>query len=161
VQVVSELPSRDDAAVRQRRRWEHGQLASMLQAGTALVAAGLRRLNPGLVALGADLLVPPLALLTLWIMGLLVLSALFALVSDMWLPVAVTAAVTAVLAAGVLVAWLRHGRELVPLRYAAAIPLYVLRKIPMYVAFSTGARQQSWERSERSQSRPTAEKPES
>jgi cellulose synthase/poly-beta-1,6-N-acetylglucosamine synthase-like glycosyltransferase len=160
VRVVSELPSRDVAAFSQRRRWEHGQLASMLQAGTTLVAAGLRRLNPGLVALGVDLLVPPLALLTLWIMGLLVLSALFAVISGMWLPLAATTAVTAVLAAGVLAGWLRHGRELVPLRYAVAIPFYVLRKIPIYLAFSTGARQQSWERSERTRGRSGANKPE-
>jgi hypothetical protein len=88
-----------------------------------------------------------------------VLSALFAVVSNFWLPLAATTAVTAVLAVGVLVGWLCHGRELVPLRYATAIPLYVLRKIPLYLAFSTGARQRSWERSERTRGRSGAKKP--
>src|SRR5260221_169762 len=43
VRVSSELPESDRAALGQRRRWEHGQLATLRQYGPRLVMEGLRR----------------------------------------------------------------------------------------------------------------------
>ena len=61
--VESELPEADDAAMKQRRRWEHGQLQTLVKYGPRLVLGGLLRARPDLVGLGLDLVVPPLALL--------------------------------------------------------------------------------------------------
>src|SRR4051812_20531378 len=65
VQVSSELPEGDDVALGQRRRWEHGQLSTLLQYAPRLIGAGLLRARLELVAMGLDLAVPPLALLVM------------------------------------------------------------------------------------------------
>ncbi|HVZ34487.1 MAG TPA: glycosyltransferase family 2 protein, partial [Polyangiaceae bacterium] len=60
--IRSELPTRDQAQRGQRRRWEHGHLATLIAHGPRLVFEGITRADRDLLALGLDLLVPPLTL---------------------------------------------------------------------------------------------------
>jgi cellulose synthase/poly-beta-1,6-N-acetylglucosamine synthase-like glycosyltransferase len=62
VLVGSELPTGEAASLKQRRRWEHGQLAILLGTAPRLLAQGLLKRDAGLVALALDAAVPPLAL---------------------------------------------------------------------------------------------------
>jgi len=156
--VTSELPTRDVAAAGQRRRWEHGQLLTLFRQAPRLLGHGLLRLRPGLLALGLDLLVPPLALLVVILIGTLGLFALTALFSPIsFLPAATTLAGLLLVGLGVVLSWLRFGRRTLPLRYVAVVPFYVLWKLPLYLAFFLRRRQKTWERTERSKT--TTEKP--
>ncbi|NOT31269.1 MAG: glycosyltransferase [Planctomycetes bacterium] len=66
--VRSVLPGRHDAALRQRRRWEHGHLALVSRTAPLLLLRGLFTLDRHVFSLGVDLLVPPLAFLVLaWV----------------------------------------------------------------------------------------------
>ena len=110
VQVHSELPQTDDAAIGQRKRWEHGQLKTMLKHGPRLLWKGLTKGSPGMMALGIDLLVPPLALYSL-LLGLMMLFG-FWIGSrfEAWQPFTIAVFATLVMVAGVAASWWRFGR---------------------------------------------------
>ena len=50
----------------------------------------------------------------------------------------------------VFLAWLVYGRRTLPFRYLIFVPVYVVWKIPLYVAFFFKKKQKTWERTERS-----------
>jgi hypothetical protein len=148
--IRSELPVRDQAQQKQRRRWEHGHLATLIQQGPRLVLEGLTRGDLALLALGLDLLVPPLSLFVLGLCAVVGFNALaslgFGLGSG---PLVVSFGALVAVGASVLVAWLIQGRELVPLRYALLVPGYVFWKLPLYLAFAARKKQATWEQTER------------
>jgi len=136
--------------MKQRRRWEHGQLETLTRYVPRLLAAGVGRGRAGLVALGLDLMVPPLALLVMAQGALLaatVLAALIGIASST--PVALSALGLAAVATAVMIAWIVFGRRTLPLRHIVFIPFYVLWKIPLYLALLVGGRQKKWERTAR------------
>jgi cellulose synthase/poly-beta-1,6-N-acetylglucosamine synthase-like glycosyltransferase len=148
--IRSELPTRDQAQRGQRRRWEHGHLATLLEQGPRLVAQGLRRRSIDLLALGLDLLVPPLTLFLLGLCSVVGLNAVatfgFDLASG---PLLLSGGAVLAVGVSVLLAWLSQGREFVPLRYALLVPGYVLWKLPLYIAFAARRKQATWEQTER------------
>jgi hypothetical protein len=148
--IRSELPTRDQAQQGQRRRWEHGHLATLLEQGPRLLLEGLSRRDLSLVALGLDLMVPPLTLFLLGLCAVVGVNALATLGFGLG-PGPLVLSVGAVVAVGasVLCAWLTQGRELVPLRYALLVPKYVIWKLPLYVAFAARRKQATWEQTER------------
>lgn len=149
VRVSSELPDQDRAALGQRRRWEHGQLATLTAYMPRLVAAGVARGRPELVALAADLMVPPLALLGTLLFVVAVAATAAALVGASWTAAQVLGGALAALAIAVLTAWWRFGRELVRARHLVAVPYYVVRKMPLYVSLLWRGKQKTWERTPR------------
>jgi hypothetical protein len=62
VSVSSALPEPGKVQLRQRQRWEHGHLATLMVHGPRLLLAGMARRRAGLIAMALDLMVPPLAL---------------------------------------------------------------------------------------------------
>src|SRR5947207_6900556 len=60
-QVIGRLPSDTQAALGQRRRWEHGHLRTILVQVPRLLCLGLVRLRPAAWAMALDLIVPPLS----------------------------------------------------------------------------------------------------
>jgi cellulose synthase/poly-beta-1,6-N-acetylglucosamine synthase-like glycosyltransferase len=148
--IRSELPTRDQAQTGQRRRWEHGHLATLIEHGPKLVFEGLRRGNLDLLALGLDVLVPPLTLFLLGLCAVVGLNALLSLGFGMGSgPLLLSVGAIVAVGASVLLAWLTQGRKLVPLRYALRVPGYVLWKLPLYVAFAARRKQATWEQTER------------
>lgn len=148
--VTSVLPERLGAASAQRRRWEHGHLATLLEHGPKLLGRGLRHGNADLFALGLDLIVPPLAFLVL-LVGLGAGSgwAAAALLSASALPAWVLAGCLGMIGVGVLAAWAAYGRDTLKARHLLAIPLYAAWKVPLYLAFILRGRHTTWERTER------------
>lgn len=147
--VRSALPSGMRAASSQRRRWEHGQLATLFRYGPRLIRTGFAQGRLGLVVMGADLMVPPLALLV-GLLGLVfVLAALVALLgggsSGAW----IAGAALVLMTLGVAIAWVRYGRGVLPFRYLLLTPLYIAWKAPLYAAFLLGRRERRWKRTER------------
>jgi len=148
--IRSELPTREQAQQKQRRRWEHGHIATLLDQGPKLVLEGLRRGDIDLLALGLDVLVPPLTLFLLGLCAVLGLNALASLGLGLGPgPLALSLGAVVAVGASVLVAWLTQGRELVPLRYAWVVPGYIFWKLPVYVAFAARRKQATWEQTER------------
>ena len=147
--VLGRLPDKVSAATTQRTRWEHGHLQTIIRNCPRLIWQGIRQGRPSLIALALDLAVPPLALLVLigcvatttaaafWWLGLASLAPLLILLAG-----------GATLAASILLAWWRFARKLLPGATLAAIPLYILWKIPLYLAFLF-RRQKAWIRTAR------------
>jgi cellulose synthase/poly-beta-1,6-N-acetylglucosamine synthase-like glycosyltransferase len=147
--VSSEFPASDAAAAAQRRRWEHGNLAVMLRHGPRLLWAAARRGDAGLAAMAADLMVPPLALLTQVQLTLLLLAVLGALFGAGTLALSIAATSLAALALAILRAWHVAGRDVIGWsELVLTAPAYVLRKLPMYFAF-LWKRESSWVRAKR------------
>lgn len=147
--IKSELPTREQAQAGQRRRWEHGHLATLIDHGPKLVLEGLRKADIDLLAMGLDLLVPPLTSLLLGLCVVVGLNALLSLGLGAG-PLYLSLGAVAAIGASVILAWITQGRELVPLRYALLVPGYVFWKLPLYVAFAARRKQATWEQTERS-----------
>ena len=149
--IRSELPVRDQAQEKQRRRWEHGHLATLIQQGPRLVIEGLERADRSLLSLGLDLLVPPLSSFVLGMCVVVGINTLLSLGFGLGPgPIVLSLGALAAIGASVLLAWIVQGRELVPLRYALLVPGYVLWKLPLYLAFAARRKQATWEQTERS-----------
>ncbi len=147
--VTSELPERAEAAHTQRRRWEHGHLATLLEHGPSLFLQGLTQARFGLVALALDLAVPPLSLLLMLVLATLGFALIVPWLGASWLPAQLAALCVVFMVSGVLSAWLAYGREVVSARQLLAIPRYVLWKLPLYFSFLTRGRHARWERTDR------------
>jgi cellulose synthase/poly-beta-1,6-N-acetylglucosamine synthase-like glycosyltransferase len=149
VAVSSALPEPGTAQLRQRRRWEHGHLSTLLGRGPRLFLAGLVRRRADLVAMALDLMIPPLALLTTIILAASLAAGIAAAVGASAGPLLLCLISGALVLAAVLSAWWRFGRHLIPARLLAAVPLYVLWKLPLYLAFFLRGRHRRWDRTRR------------
>jgi len=150
VLVGSDLPSGEAASLKQRRRWEHGQLAILLGTAPRLLRQGLLRGDAGLVALALDASVPPLALLVT-LQGAVTVGTLgVAALGGSLLPTGIALTATSLVALGLSAAWLKHGRGVLPPADLAKIPRYVLWKLPLYGSFVRRGPHGEWERTERS-----------
>jgi cellulose synthase/poly-beta-1,6-N-acetylglucosamine synthase-like glycosyltransferase len=150
--VTSELPAAAEGLESQRARWEHGHLATIAREGPSLFFASLGKADWRGVALAADLMVPPLALLLLLIAAQWIASAVFYVATGALWPLWLASAAALLLVFGVLLAWSRYGRQSLPLRALLLAPLYALAKTPLYLRFFR-TRQQEWVRSRRNHER--------
>jgi cellulose synthase/poly-beta-1,6-N-acetylglucosamine synthase-like glycosyltransferase len=150
VQISSELPAGAAAGLGQRKRWEHGQLHTLRRYVPRLIGAGLVRRSADLIALGLDLLVPPLALLVFaQIIGLLITGTAAVVGWASAGPALAAGAAMALLVLAVALAWARFGRRTLPLRQLLFVPLYLLWKIPLYVRLLVHGKATRWERTRR------------
>jgi len=147
-QVHSMFPVSAAGTKGQRARWEHGHLSAILSEAPAMFSAGLRQRRPELIALALDLCVPPVALLSLLVFGLLAGTALFAYFTSVMAPLAFALLVTCSLATAILLAWWRYGRQTLSAGNLLMAMFYMLWKVPLYLRFS-GHRQVEWVRAER------------
>ena len=149
VLVTSQFAANVEGAQSQRTRWEHGHLQLIVSRVPMLLWRSLTTRNLGVLALALDLLVPPVALLGLLVAVTAACSVAVALIHPAFQAAAVAGLfLLLLLSAGVLLAWLRYGRDLLSARDLAATPFYALRKIPLYVRFVI-ARQVNWIRAKR------------
>ncbi|WP_194954720.1 glycosyltransferase family 2 protein [Sphingopyxis solisilvae] len=132
----------------QRSRWEHGFLRTAARQGLPMLLGGIAAASRHRAALGAHLLVPPLALLMLLALAGLAFTAAAGAAAQYWLPFQILAAVFLLDVALLLAAWWRHGRDQLPLKALLLVPLYMLWKIPIYLGFFT-RRQTGWNRTRR------------
>ena len=147
--VVSSLPSGDQAAQSQRRRWEHGHLATIKDHVPRLLTSFMRTGRAELLGMALDLLVPPLALLVMLVLAHVVVSALLYWLTGMGGPFWMSFAALLCVGGSVLLAWARFARKVLPLTALLAIPLYVLWKIPLYLTYALRGRHRKWERTDR------------
>jgi cellulose synthase/poly-beta-1,6-N-acetylglucosamine synthase-like glycosyltransferase len=146
--VTSSFPDSAGGAATQRARWEHGHLATLAQAGPRLLMQGLRTGRATMVAMGIDLMVPPLALLVMSLAVLLVLDVALWFVAGWRGSLVFGCMLLAGMTAAVLLAWSRFGQGTITGREMLLALGYALRKIPLYIAFLI-RRQTEWVRTKR------------
>jgi cellulose synthase/poly-beta-1,6-N-acetylglucosamine synthase-like glycosyltransferase len=146
--VSSVFPLDRAAARTQHTRWEHGHLSMIVGVGSRLLALGLVRVRPGLMAMALDLMVPPLAALVLLLGGLALVDAAWWLWTDDPAPFIVAFVALLLIDAAMLVAWWREGRRLIGLRELFGLPFYIAAKVPVYLRL-LGKRQVEWVRTKR------------
>jgi cellulose synthase/poly-beta-1,6-N-acetylglucosamine synthase-like glycosyltransferase len=146
--VRSTLPGQRFAAASQRTRWEHGHLMTLLSFVPRLTWHALTRLRPKLLALAAELGVPPLSLLVAWMIVLVLAAGLLAAFGESTLPLLLAGAAWMLLVFVVMLGWWKFGRETTSLRLLLTAPLYMLWKLPMYARFLIKP-QRYWVRTER------------
>ena len=146
--VYGELPAGAAAARAQRQRWEHGHLKTLVRGVPRLLGAAVRRGRPDLFGLALELGVPTLAFLALLEGLALLLLLAAALLGAAVGPALFLAAVGVTAALAVFAAWARFGRDVLPFGSLLAAPLYILGKVPIYLAFFIKP-QRAWVRTER------------
>lgn len=135
------------ATVSQRTRWEHGQLALAKTYVPRLVRAAFTgRWSAALLAL--DLAVPPLSLLFVLVLTALALTLSTGAWTGDFAPFLLLASVFLLACGGLLLAWFRWGRALLPGHLLLGLPAYLLWKLPIYVRFLF-RREQEWMRTSR------------
>lgn len=127
------LPDDPAAAKSQRTRWEQGHLQVLKSYVPRLWGQALRQLRPGLLLLGLDIALPPLALWSLLGLLLTVVTGIAALIGIGVLPLQIQLIADGVLLSSILIGWVGWGHELLSLAQLVAIPLYILWKIPIYL----------------------------
>lgn len=147
--ISSPLPSKDASQLSQRKRWEHGHLITVARMFPVLVREGVARRSWGLIAAALDLAVLPLSVLAATCLAIDAVGLLLWLMAGGGAVFSVGFAATAALAAAVFLAWAAVGRDLLSARDFAYVPLYVLKKMPIYLSFFAGKRI-GWVRSDRS-----------
>lgn len=145
---VAWLPSVDAAFVTQRTRWEHGHLATIRSEAPRLLGAFLRTGRLSLLALLLELVVPPLSLFVCFLAVIGLAAGLIGWFGGGWWPLIVLASCGSFAVAGLGVAWLRHGRDILPPRELLSLPGYVLKKLPIYRRFVV-APEEGWVRTAR------------
>ncbi len=146
--VTGRLPQDDDAAKGQRTRWEHGHLGTLMTQVPRLLKQSVVQRRFDLLALALELAVPPLSLLVMLWGVALVISGIAALLGGAGLPLYLLALEGGLLVTAITAAWAKFGRGHVSGTALLAAPLYVLWKIPLYVAFIV-SRQTDWVRTKR------------
>jgi cellulose synthase/poly-beta-1,6-N-acetylglucosamine synthase-like glycosyltransferase len=140
---------KDQDAQSQRSRWEHGHLEMILVEVPRLLKGFIKTGRWAALGLALDILIPPLSLLVMtWIASLIIfwLVAIFTTVSS--IPALVITVAGGFLLTGVLLAWIKFGRADLPFGSLAAIPFYILGKIPIYLKFLVNP-QSRWLKTER------------
>ncbi len=146
--VTSVFPASSEGLSDQRTRWEHGHLGVILSEAPSLFAEAIRKGNLNLLALVFDLIVPPLALLTLLSVAIFLGSLVLYLFGGLTLPLWLSVAGLCLLGFSVALAWSAFGRQVISLASLCYAPIYALLKIPVYFNFLV-KRQVNWVRSKR------------
>jgi cellulose synthase/poly-beta-1,6-N-acetylglucosamine synthase-like glycosyltransferase len=151
--VEGVLPSGRQAAMRQRTRWEHGHMRTLLTQVPRLLGAALRNRRADLFGLALDLIVPPLSVLVLGLLIVMATAGLNWYLGGSYLPAALLASGGLLGALALFAAWVRFGRDKLPFSFLLAAPLYALSKVPIYLAFVVKP-QRAWVRTPRDLSTP-------
>lgn len=146
--VTSPHPVSREGQQSQRARWEAGHLTTIFRRVPGLLLQAIRKGDVALLALALDAAVPPLALHVLLLTAVTTLALPLAALTGAFAPLLVGAGGLACLAAAVLLAWWRVGKDNLSLRELAGVPAYIVAKVPLYSHVFRG-KTVSWTRSKR------------
>jgi cellulose synthase/poly-beta-1,6-N-acetylglucosamine synthase-like glycosyltransferase len=147
--VTSTFPNSADGAKRQRQRWEHGQIRLVLTTAIPHLFNAVKQGNLGLLTLVLDLTVPPLSLFLIVLIASAVITGSASLIGQGAAAFATSLGCLAVVILATVLAWIFGGRNVLPLRSLALVPLYLLTKLRHYVAAALGERISQWVRADR------------
>lgn len=147
-EVVGELPVKDQAAVSQRTRWEHGHLSMITSYSGKLLQESIRQKRIDLLLLFFDLIIPPITLLVLvWLVTQL-MTGIFAFLGFGQWPFIASGISGLLLVVAILMAWYRFLKVEIPPSKLFLVLGYLVWKIPLYLKFLFRP-QSSWVRTER------------
>jgi cellulose synthase/poly-beta-1,6-N-acetylglucosamine synthase-like glycosyltransferase len=138
--ISSPLPASGSGRNTQRKRWEQGHLAMIGRYAPRLLWRAFVDRRWILAAVALDMCVPPLALLSAMLVGASLLSGLWWLMGGSPLPFVLLLFAQALLCVSIGATWWTNGRDLISPWELAYIPVYILRKIPLYAGLVLGKR---------------------
>lgn len=131
--VESDFPTTERGFAVQRQRWETGSVITVVKIAPATFLRGLVGLNVPLIALSADLMVPPLMMLLVTLVFGLALSCVLGAVGGAVFPSAMFSASILILILTLIMAWFHFGRGLLLVHDVLALPGLFCRKFGLYL----------------------------
>jgi cellulose synthase/poly-beta-1,6-N-acetylglucosamine synthase-like glycosyltransferase len=147
--ITSEFPSSLKGAQSQRRRWEQGHLGMIITMVPRLIVAAILQANFDLLVLALDVAVPPLSLLGILVAVVSVVAALATLLDLPSTAILISAGNVTAFIVGVLLSWLKCGRDVLPPGAILLIAPYIIRKLPLYCRILLQRSRSQWIRSDR------------
>lgn len=146
--VTSSFPEANNAEQEQKKRWEHGQLNLIFSVLPSMLIRSVISRSKEIFVMVLDLMVPPLALLTLTTVILTMVSVILFLANGTFTALILSLVSLLILTISTLIAWMRWGRSTVSLTDLLMIPVYVISKVPLYI-LAVVKRQKEWIRTDR------------
>jgi cellulose synthase/poly-beta-1,6-N-acetylglucosamine synthase-like glycosyltransferase len=147
--VTSEFPSSLKGVQSQRRRWEQGHLGMIMTTVPRLIVAAISQANLDLLVLALDVAIPPLSLLGILVAAVSVVAALATLLGIPSTAMLISAGNVTTFIVGVLLSWLKCGRDVLPPGAILSIAPYIIKKLPLYCRILLQRSRSQWIRSDR------------
>jgi len=148
VEVESFFPTTDAALAKQRERWEHGHMGMIQRYAPKLLASSVTTMNPKLLLLLLDLIIPPLAFLITLILGLSIFGAGLWLITGNTLLLLLPSSLFLIALFTTLFTWALNARHILSSSELISLPIYVFKKIGSYFKFFSN-REQKWVKTDR------------
>jgi cellulose synthase/poly-beta-1,6-N-acetylglucosamine synthase-like glycosyltransferase len=152
VKVTSDFPETAKGTDSQRQRWVQGHLGMILKAVPRLLIQAIRHRNLDLLTLSLDLMVPPLSMLGLIIIGTFVLTFLALVFGFSLTAFAIVSLNLLMFTLAVLLAWLKFGRDILPVRALVSLGPQVFKKLRVFGQILLGRTAAVWIRTDRGKS---------
>jgi len=146
--VYSDFPEQVEAEQSQRTRWEHGHLLTIVQQVPKLLKHAVLKRDWRLLGLALDIGVPPLSLLVLLSFSSVFLLAIIGYWVGSYYALLLLLSSVSLFTVMLVATWWQSGRDYLTLKELASIPIYVVSKLSVYVAF-VFKRQKKWVRTSR------------
>jgi cellulose synthase/poly-beta-1,6-N-acetylglucosamine synthase-like glycosyltransferase len=146
--VTSEFAHSQRGRDHQKRRWIHGYLAVLQSHFFKLLTWSIQRRDIYALALGVDLLVPPLTILLIVCFTIALAASILFLLAGWTTFFAVSIVNVALLCSFLFIAWRLCGRDLIGLREIVQFPRLVTSGICSFGGYVVGKRS-AWVRTER------------
>jgi len=131
--VTGQLPALAAIEFKQRTRWEHGHLRTIIGQVPRLMKQAFRQRRLDLLGLAMELAVPPLSLQVMLMAAATIVTLAFGAASGRWSGAVILGCAWVLLLAAVAAGWAKFARDTIPLTTVLVAPLYVLWKLPLYL----------------------------
>ena len=147
--VKSTFPPTLKGAASQRERWEHGHVGLSFTKAPGLICRALESGNMGLLTLALDIAVPPLTLLGYLNVLALLMTSLALLFGVAPIGLYLSAISLAAFLLAVFLAWLTHGRDVLPAHSVLLVGSYIFAKLRLYLRLLWHGPVSQWTRTDR------------
>jgi len=148
VRINSMFPETATAEQSQKKRWEHGHMSMITSVVPGSMLVALKQHSMSLFIMTLDIIVPPLALLGLFVSMILIVTLIYAFITESFISLIISTLSITMYTGVVLLAWLQWGRKIISLADLLRVPYYIFGKIPLYIAY-VFKRQKEWIRTKR------------
>jgi cellulose synthase/poly-beta-1,6-N-acetylglucosamine synthase-like glycosyltransferase len=149
VGIRSKLPGQNSAFLTQRTRWEQGHIQTIRTQVPRLAREALKQRRLDLLCLALDLVVPPFSLLMFTWLGATGVGLAAWLCGASILPAVLLQLVGFLVVVSIGSAWAVHCRQEISPRALVGVPVYMAKKLPIYLSYFFKRQQKEWVRTER------------
>ncbi len=151
--LFSYFPDTETGAAQQKKRWVQGHLAVIVSHAPTLIGLGIWRRDRQLLALGLDLLTPPLTLLAAAHLAFGLAAVLMFTFNGAKVPVLVALTGLAMFGFAMVAAWRFCGRGLIGWREIVHMPRHAIRVVLGAAGLASGKQRSAWVRADRTKLR--------